>query len=218
MGDGTNEVNPDGVAEPGHEADDLEDEIPVRKDDEPDGDGQSRKGSDERKIEQTREESIDDQTEYHDVSENSHPDIVLTRSVSWSGALPMPKDFNGYPDKVQDKIVEWADRNLAINEKVIAASVVIDQQNSDRMNDYTKAEINQTNRAVTWTGVLNLMLVVGAIVVGVVTNNPVSVATIIGGLASINIIPALTKNQSSRRSSSSDGDVPDKTKEIKRNK
>jgi len=130
----------------------------------------------------------------------------------------MPKDFNGYPDKVQDKIVEWADRNLAINEKVIAASVVIDQQNSDRMNDYTKAEINQTNRAVTWTGVLNLMLVVGAIVVGVVTNNPVSVATIIGGLASINIIPALTKNQSSRRSSSSDGDVPDKTKEIKRNK
>lgn len=81
--------------------------------------------------------------------------MVMT---SWMGLLPPPDDFLRYPEEVQAKIVEMAERSQASRQEIAERAMRLDEAESRRLDKVVETDSKQVPRAQWGTIAINLSI------------------------------------------------------------
>lgn len=128
-------------------------------------------------------------------SERSAELIAGIRETHWKGLLPAPDSFNAYPDWVQHEIVELAKRGVENTTEVVESSIVLDNEESKRLDALVETDRRQMRIAQIGTITINLALVVGAVILGV-CGQTIASSAMVGGLAAVNVATLLRRERS----------------------
>lgn len=111
--------------------------------------------------------------------------------------LPHPDTFSGYPPEAQRTILEEYRLDMAHVRELEKADMELDRAQSERLDRSQELESRSIGAAQAWTGVLNVLLLTVALVLGVLGYVAASIAAF-GALAVINVSAFLPRRLGGR--------------------
>lgn len=103
--------------------------------------------------------------------------------------------MKAYPKDVQEAILKVFLDNAAMKNELVKSAIARDEEESHRQDVIVSEGVRQSSISTYLSFVCNMVLIGGAIALGIAGAGGWSVAAVIGGLTALNVIPPMFRRR-----------------------